>query len=487
MKKSLLSNFFKGAAVFGFTLFSLNSINAQVNVTVGNLGADPAVWIGYASFFENNGNFENGQELIYAGGSPWGVAEIKSELDAANNQIKLYPNYNAYNATDSFWSDGNGNGNKIFEGSTFTERTDLAGQQLVFSGKTLSSTLLPEFKDTAFIKILDPANNYATEFVVTAALTAGENFTLSTGNFVIQPGRIVQYGFSVLGKNANPTQMTANGFTVVTADEPAMPESNNVTISASTTPLNGYANFFQLDGTTYAGGSPWAVADLKTVLNQGDGTIDLHPNFNAWNEGDTFWVQNGAGQKIFEGNTYVEDNTLINQDVTFSGHCISNSLAAGYTGIAFIKVLSGAPNYALVLNMHVPLVAGENFSIHVAPGDYANGAIFQYGYSVTGVNANPTQETALGYARVGAATAGVTDVEKNTFTMYPNPASNVLNFASENAIEGIQVYNVMGQKVIDTKPAQNNASVDVSGLTSGVYIVNTTINGKQSSARFIKQ
>lgn len=485
MKKSLLSNFFKGAAVFGFTLFSLNSISAQVNVSVGNLDT-PNLWVGYASWFLNDGNYESNLPLTYDNGNAWGVADIKSVLDASANTISLYPNYNAYDATNTTWSDGAGGGNRIFEGNTYVERTDLAGQQLVFSGKTLSSTLLPAFKDTAFIKILNPANGYATEFVATAALTAGENFTLSTGNFVIQPGRLVQYGFTVLGKNANPTQMAANGFTVVTADEPQVSEGNIVTMDTTTPNVEGYATWYQPDGTTWIGGSVYGVADLKTTMDMANNHVVLQPNFLAYQSGGAEWQNGAVGSRVFEANTYVVRDDLLGQTVTFKGHTFSNTLATGYVATAFVKVLNA--DYSAILSQQTAaLVGGQDWDLTLDTSTVTGGAHVQYGFIVKGLNANPTQEAALGSAVVGLPTAGVADFTKNAVVMYPNPASNVLNFGSENAIEGIQVYNVMGQKVIDAKPAQNNASVDVSGLTSGVYIVNTTINGKQSSARFIKQ
>ena len=113
--------------------------------------------------------------------------------------------------------------------------------------------------------------------------------------------------------------------------------------------------------------------------------------------------------------------------------------------------------------------------------------VVQYGIAVMGKNQNPNTEAANGFTVVGSATAGIKDLKKNTIVMYPNPASSVLNFSSEDAIETIEIYNIMGQKVVNAKPSQNTATVDVSGLMNGVYIVNTTVNGKQNSARFIKQ
>jgi Secretion system C-terminal sorting domain len=487
MKRSLLSKFLKGAALVGITILSANSTNAQTTyVTVGNLATPapptPPTWIAYASWFENNGNFENNQPLTYVTGSQWAPADVKSVLDATANTIALYPNYTQYNAADPYWSDGAGNGNKIFEGNTFVERTDLAGQQLVFSGKTLSTTLSADFKDTAFIKVLDPNNNYVTELYLTEALVENENFTISTGGFVIQPGRLVQYGFTVLGKNANPTQLDANGFTVVTADEPEVSEGTVVTLDATNYgALLGYATWFQPDGTWINGGS-YGVPDLKTTKNDAENQLILQPNFLAYGAGPE-WQNGPIGSRIFEANTYILNDALLGEVVTFKGHTLTNTLADGYTATAFVKVLNF--DYTTILDQEaVELETDQDWELTLDTSSVTGGVHVQYGFIVKGLNANPNQEDLLGSAVVGLPTAGVADFTKNAVIMYPNPASTVLNFASEDTIEAIQIFNVMGQKVISVN---NATTVDVSGLTNGVYIVNTTVNGKQSATRFIKQ
>jgi hypothetical protein len=484
MKKNLLSSLVKAAGCVGITLLSLTNATAQQYVTVENLNA-PDTWIAYGSWFLNNGNYESGQPLTYDNGSTWGVADVKSVLDATANTIALYPNYNTYDPASTTWSDGQGHGNRIFEGSTYVERRNLAGEQLVFSGKTVSTTLLPAFKDIAYIKVLNPDAGYSTDFIVTANLVAGENFTLSTAGFVIQPGRVVQYGFSVTGLNANPTQMAANGFTVVTADEPQVNEGNVVTLDASS-PLIGYATWYQLDGTSWIGGESVAnLAELKTTKNTANNTIVLQPNFSRYASADPAWISGDTGSRIYEANSYILNDALLGQTITFKGHTLSNTLATGYVATAVVKVLNA--DYSTVLLEQVaPLVTGEDFSITVNTA-IAGGAHVQYGFMVKGRNANPTQEAALGSTIIGESTAGVAAFATASTKIYPNPATTVLNIASDNVIETASVYNVLGQKVIDRKVNAAQGTLDVSGLNSGVYIINTSANGQVTSARFVKQ
>lgn len=74
---------------------------------------------------------------------------------------------------------------------------------------------------------------------------------------------------------------------------------------------------------------------------------------------------------------------------------------------------------------------------------------------------------------VGAA-CGVEIPENNIeseFSIYPNPAKNILNISSHNGvtIERIIIYNQTGQKVIEGELSNN--LIDVSKLPQGIYIV----------------
>ena len=106
---------------------------------------------------------------------------------------------------------------------------------------------------------------------------------------------------------------------------------NTVTVDASATQL-GYANVFETEsnGGDFAFGESWGVPDLKTVLDPANNTITIQPNFNTYGDGtDTFWVDQATtnGNKMFEGNTYVENNALAGSELTFTGTVTTNTLA----------------------------------------------------------------------------------------------------------------------------------------------------------------
>ncbi len=79
------------------------------------------------------------------------------------------------------------------------------------------------------------------------------------------------------------------------------------------------------------------------------------------------------------------------------------------------------------------------------------------------------------------------DFEASIVKLYPNPAQNILNIQAITNIEKVVVYNLLGQEVISKTPNTELVILDVANLQSGVYVVKTTIDGKVSSTRFIKE
>ena len=85
------------------------------------------------------------------------------------------------------------------------------------------------------------------------------------------------------------------------------------------------------------------------------------------------------------------------------------------------------------------------------------------------------------------ATAFVEDFAKFNFSHYPNPTTNNLNISASENIEKIEIFNLIGQKVISSLPNINKTKVNVSSLNTGIYIMKATIDGVTGSFKFIKE
>lgn len=73
----------------------------------------------------------------------------------------------------------------------------------------------------------------------------------------------------------------------------------------------------------------------------------------------------------------------------------------------------------------------------------------------------------------------------NAISVYPVPARDVLNVATNNNFTKCEVYNVVGQVISRVDVASNNFQINTSELRKGVYFIRLSGNGITSVAKFI--
>lgn len=72
-------------------------------------------------------------------------------------------------------------------------------------------------------------------------------------------------------------------------------------------------------------------------------------------------------------------------------------------------------------------------------------------------------------------------------TIYPNPATHVLYLNAQSPIEKIEIYSHIGSLLSIFDTHTSNETVNISGLSSGIYMIKATLtNGKTSISKFIK-
>ena len=84
----------------------------------------------------------------------------------------------------------------------------------------------------------------------------------------------------------------------------------------------------------------------------------------------------------------------------------------------------------------------------------------------------------------------VLSIEDNAiegFQMFPNPASNELTISASRNIEGVTVFNMLGQKVIEQSLSATNGAINVSSLETGAYLLQVTAGGQNGTYKFVKQ
>ncbi len=160
----------------------------------------------------------------------------------------------------------------------------------------------------------------------------------------------------------------------------------------------GWMDIYDNTGTTHLSGSAWNVADLQTEVNPGWCQIALYPNYNTYDANNPYWSNGTIGNKVMVAHTYIEDPTLVGQNVIFRFDVLAQVLGPGYTAQAFIKVIDPANNNTIILHNTLTLIDGAQ-GIHSLNANVPNtpGLLTQYGFTIRGLNANITDYIAHGW------------------------------------------------------------------------------------------
>jgi hypothetical protein len=173
-------------------------------------------------------------------------------------------------------------------------------------------------------------------------------------------------------------------------------------------------------------------------------------------------VPNFAAQDLTVGTTYL---VVVKYDIATS------------TASLFINpVIGGAEPASLVSHTSTALAT-----------QIASVAIREGGSAATG-----TGNIEIDEVRVDATWAGVTPVNLATqdfaiagLKVYPNPVKggNLYITSDSNETKAVAIYNVLGKQVLTA--SVNDAPINVSNLSAGVYIVKITEAGKTASKKLV--
>jgi hypothetical protein len=80
---------------------------------------------------------------------------------------------------------------------------------------------------------------------------------------------------------------------------------------------------------------------------------------------------------------------------------------------------------------------------------------------------------------------GINDKDARSFRVYPVPASDILIIDNAAAVTRVELYDLVGQSVLNVIVNNNNLRLDVSNLKSGVYIMQLHTSDKVFTERII--
>jgi Leucine-rich repeat (LRR) protein len=188
--------------------------------------------------------------------------------------------------------------------------------------------------------------------------------------------------------------------------------------------------------------------------------------------------------------TYSAQNIVVMDRIDLSKFDISTLIPTSSSHSFTTKISEGNKVEFIFENINLPFDDANNdgyvaFKIKTLPtlvvGDsFANEAsiFFDYNFPIVTNKATSTFKT-----------LGTKDFDfSNYFSLYPNPANEVLNIATTKTIEvqSIAVYDILGQLVLALPNVKSVSKIDVSQLSAGNYFLKMNTDKGTSNMKFIK-
>jgi hypothetical protein len=72
------------------------------------------------------------------------------------------------------------------------------------------------------------------------------------------------------------------------------------------------------------------------------------------------------------------------------------------------------------------------------------------------------------------------------FSVYPNPAKNILNINSKTEISNVKLFDITGKKVLEANKLNNN-QVNINSLKTGLYLLQIMdVNKNVTTKKIVK-
>ncbi len=88
---------------------------------------------------------------------------------------------------------------------------------------------------------------------------------------------------------------------------------------------------------------------------------------------------------------------------------------------------------------------------------------------------------------ISDATASINNEIITNISVFPTLVKNDLTIKTDEKIDQISIYNLLGQQVFSSTPKLQDHSMDLSNLKSGIYLVRVSIGNNSSTYKIVKQ
>ena len=326
--------------------------------------------------------------------------------------------------------------------------------------------------------IAQTTNLYDIKFSTAEGYTTGElsshnEWSLSNGNWA-----------SSLKANAT------NGFVEITGNWTRLHHQDPIKTTASQNIIQLIVSFKPwngLDTGNVIANPETAGAFFATGLHSVAGTVDLlkggddTDNTADDNYGVLFASVSQNSKWKIDG---VELNELAVNRVGYhlKLEFIIGADAANSTSYAQLQQNDGT---AIGTPQNTPIFPDALFNALKSDG---NGGYFVFSAQNLGnfVNGNDIRVTRVRANLLSTSTLDTQALNDFRFTLYPNPAKDVIEFQSELPLASVEIFSLTGSKVLSK--SNNVEQVEVGNLAKGIYMLKATAaDGKVATQKLIKQ
>lgn len=200
-------------------------------------------------------------------------------------------------------------------------------------------------------------------------------------------------------------------------------------------------------------------------------------------------------------------NKALEVDLGFYGAGFQNTDVSGDEFVHFNYWTSDATRFALRINSETPLtndkqyILGTGGSEEIVLNSWQSVAIPLSVYSSQGVNLQDVYQynfvDAGGTGTVfidnifftSATNLSVDEAKASSFKVYPNPSNSSWNIETNNQIiTSIEVYDILGKKVLSLTPNKSKVYLEGNSLKAGVYFAQiSTQTGTSDTLKLVKQ
>lgn len=273
----------------------------------------------------------------------------------------------------------------------------------------------------------------------------------------------------------------SNGYVVIltTGHDYTVHPDATVLLDVTDGDLEGQSHSFLLVNTN-GNGAPSSSDDID---DDDDGEIDMaYTSIWTFLDGVSFIDDDDATEYAYGNVIYAESAAVATLLHPATSTVISTDTQYDYAARIGNSTGSTANNDAGV--DAVDWMGGD------VPSNTSSPRVWVMGSNSSAVRTHPeswegSELNHIGSANPGMNTLSTEDLSRTIVGLFPNPASSEINLSTNIHISSVEVFNVIGKKVISIANLNDN-KIDVSNLTNGIYILRISSGNSSITKKFVK-